>query len=72
MRLCRARLKVLANPLMTPVFWTAVFPPNALRLVEPWLMVLAARAAPVPLRHRRVVDAFPAVNGFHAAIRNRP
>lgn len=66
MRLCRSRCEVLADPLVTPVFWAAVLPTQALALVEPRLVSLPARAAPVPFGHGRVVNTFPAVNGPHA------
>ena len=62
----RSRLEVLADPLVTPVFGAGVLPTQALRPVEPRLVVLAAWTAPVPLGHGRVVQALPAVNGFHA------
>lgn len=60
------RLKVATDSLVAPVFGAGVFPPNTLGLVKARLVLFATRATPVPLRHRSVVKALPAVNGFHA------
>jgi hypothetical protein len=59
--------KVGTHPFVAPVVRFVVLPPQPLALVEARLVTLAARSAPVPLGHGRVVNTLKAVNGFHVS-----